>query len=255
MRPDMSKVIVERPRYGSCMRGQAKGYWRDLKRTDLDELPKRERIKPTRGNTKSLSENLSPLRRFLQKQIGRPWDKVFAEICAYISRDSAVQDHVRDHVGDFVAINVVEIDGILHAIARWGGVYPLQNVRRYPFYYVCPKTGLLKRIKAMRGRYRKPEESPVLHIAFDFQTSFIRKAGIWHRVTLNVYPKNPRPKSHDLPFTIFDALMQKPISRPDAVEFYGRSVYATEARRATRDEIREHCEPLKAPNLVSTRGR
>lgn len=123
MRPDMAKVIVERPRFGSRMRGYAKGYQRQQRRVRLDELPKRERMKQAK-HWKSLNEHLGPLRRYLLKQVGRPWDKVFAEISEHISRDSAVQDHVRDHVYDYVAVNVVTVDGALFYMTKWGSPAP-----------------------------------------------------------------------------------------------------------------------------------
>ena len=60
----MAKVIVERPRYGSRMRGHGKGYCRAQRRIDRDEAPKREGLKRSlSGMTKSLNEHLGPLRR------------------------------------------------------------------------------------------------------------------------------------------------------------------------------------------------
>ncbi len=113
MRSDMAKVIVERPRFGSRLRGTPKGYRRALQRLGEEGTPRREGMKRRhRGNTKMLNEHLGPLRRYLDAQVGRPWDKVFSEICSHIDRASAVQDHVRDHVADYVVTHVVLIDGI-----------------------------------------------------------------------------------------------------------------------------------------------
>jgi hypothetical protein len=56
-----------------------------------------------RGGYKMLNENLAPLRRFLERQIGRPWDKVYSEIAERLRVDSTVQQHVREHLRDFVA--------------------------------------------------------------------------------------------------------------------------------------------------------
>ena len=39
MRPDMAKVIVERPRIGSSMRGKSKGYRRSLQRWGMRDSP------------------------------------------------------------------------------------------------------------------------------------------------------------------------------------------------------------------------
>jgi hypothetical protein len=248
----MAKVIVERPRYGSRLRGRGKGYRKTLQRTARDELPKRERISAYhRGNSKALNEHLGPLRRYLFKQIGRPWDKVFAEICAHISRDSAVQDHVRDHVFDYVAVKVVEIDGVLHEASRWGRPFPLESYGRYPLLYVCPKTGLLKKTKKrtrQRG-HQCSEPRPVI-VPIDFEVAFIQHRGSWHRVRLASFPKMSWNDLKATPTTVADALRNVNVTRADTVGFYGRAVYATESRRASRDEIRRYCEPLKTPNLV-----
>jgi hypothetical protein len=248
----MAKVIVERPRYGSRMRGQGKGYWRDLQRVPPDELPKREGIKQAHGSMgKSLNEHLGPLRRYLLKQVGRPWNKVFADICANLSRDSAVQDHVRDHVFDYVAATIVVIDGVLYQSTKWGGLIPLFTSWRNPLMYVCPTTGLLKRGKhTSRRQRRNPPPSPMVHVPLDYEISFVRHGGIWQRVRFEPFPKHLRTDDSGFPIAPYDALQREPLRREDAVRHYGRAVVAMEVRPATRHEIRKYCEPLKAPNRV-----
>jgi hypothetical protein len=49
MRHDMAKVIVERPRHGSSLRGESKGYQRSLQRLGREELPYREGMKKRPG--------------------------------------------------------------------------------------------------------------------------------------------------------------------------------------------------------------
>ena len=120
MREDMSRVIVERPRFRPTPR---KG--RPL---PLDDLPCHQGMRRPyvlAGNPKELTENLAPLRRYLERQVGRPWDKVYSEIARHLRIDSAVQQHVRDHLGDFVAFGAAE--------------------RRFRRLYVDPRTGILKR--------------------------------------------------------------------------------------------------------------
>ena len=113
VRSDMAKVIVERPRKKGCSWHKPKGYRRRLRRYGDDGPPAREGIQACwQGRTKYLNEHLGPLRRYLDKQVGRPWDKVFSEICAHIDRSSAVQDHVRDHVEDYVTTHVLLIGGV-----------------------------------------------------------------------------------------------------------------------------------------------
>src|SRR5262245_11066334 len=100
MREDMSHVIVERPRLGG-------GRARKGRAVALDDLPRHEGMRRPHkrsGDWKTLNENLSPLRRYLEHQVGRPWDKVYSEIARNLRTDSTVQQHVRDHLHDFVAI-------------------------------------------------------------------------------------------------------------------------------------------------------
>jgi hypothetical protein len=58
---------------------------------------------PHSGSAKELNENLSPLRRYLERQVGRPWNKVYSEIAEHLRPDNVVQQHVRDHLRNFVA--------------------------------------------------------------------------------------------------------------------------------------------------------
>ncbi len=248
MRSDMAKVIVERPRYGSRRRGKAKGYrkYRQLKNADV--LAKRESIKfPHRGELKSLNEHLGPLRRYLLKQVGRPWNKVFAEICEHLSRDSAVQDHVRDHVGDFVATNVVVINDVLHEVTQWKMPIPLQCRWHFQLLFVCPHTGILKR---NARREHSPRKLPTIHIRHAFGVSFIRKSGVWYRVELEAFPKKPDHRTWLVQITAHDAFENAEITRAQAIDLYGRPEIATEVHAATPQEIRSHCEPLKSPNRV-----
>jgi len=99
MRSDMDKVIVERSRHGRRQKS-AKGYSKRWQQTPPEDWPKRENIIAHKGRTKYFNEHLGPLRRYLAKQVRRPWNKVFAEICENLRLDSVVQSHVRDHILD-----------------------------------------------------------------------------------------------------------------------------------------------------------
>jgi hypothetical protein len=156
MRADMAKVIVERPRLKGWAWNKPKGYQRILQRYGEDGPPRREGIKRRwQGGSKALNEHLGPLRRYLDSQVGRPWDKVFSEICSHINRNSAVQDHVRDHVEGYVTVHVLLIDGVpCNGEGRWQYGKPLHEMRWRP-WYVCPRTGLLRRIKT--GKRKRPQ--------------------------------------------------------------------------------------------------
>lgn len=142
MRRDMFEVIIERPRRGG---GWLKGKRRGERTARAFDRAAAKAGMHVLGGSKSLNENLAPLMRFLRRREGKPWDKVRSEICAVISMASAVQKHVLDHVRQLVEENPVMIDGRPHDPAARGGTYvPLRWHERWPRFYVCPKTGLLR---------------------------------------------------------------------------------------------------------------
>lgn len=247
MRADMAKVIVERPRKKGCAWNKPKGYQRLLHRLGEDGSLRREGIKRRwKSQTKYLNEHLGPLRRYLDSQVGRPWDKIFSEICAHINRNSAVQDHVRDHVEDYVAIHVLLIDGVpCNGEGRWGNYgRPLQEMGWRP-WYVCPRTGLLRRVKQIswkRRRKRKTENPPrFVRISDTLQCRFLD--GAWHLVTLKplpvLYPD--RRRCHDMDILLNQSVAN--ITPLAARQQYGAEVYAVAKRRLARRELRQYPVP------------
>jgi hypothetical protein len=120
-----------------------------------------------------LNENLAPLRRYLERQVGRPWDKVYSEISRHLRVDNAVQQHVRDHISDFVAIKPRRRE-------RYDWLW-------YQRLYVDPDDGLLKRTdrlpeaKALRlARRRKPESPARIALADDRELR--RIDGLWYEI-------------------------------------------------------------------------
>ncbi|MEM7156877.1 MAG: hypothetical protein AAF799_28765 [Myxococcota bacterium] len=135
----MDKVLCERPRGGRRLKR------RSSYRGPLEEAPYFESNSRHRGGTKWLSEHLGPLRRWLRSQVGRPWDAVYSELRQNISASNAVQMHIWQHAQDFVARQVVVLDGQVY---REPGEYWGTGLMRVWSYrtpvYVCPQTGLVK---------------------------------------------------------------------------------------------------------------
>ena len=183
MRRSMFKAIVERPRLGG-------GYVRKGRPPrELDDHPAHKGMRQPYGyQSKSLNENLSPLRRFLVRQVGRPWDKVYSEICEHLRPDSTVQDHVRLHIEDFVSTHVaVGEDGTLEH--RGGG----RIGRIVTLLYVDPRTGILRLNKAhprVGGRRRSapPSGKRYPHVVVGPEQELIQVGGIWYWVTFDTVP-------------------------------------------------------------------
>jgi hypothetical protein len=190
----MFEVIIERPRVGASWPDRTKGRRAEIARLHPDLAPIREPMSIGRGS-KHLNENLAPLRRFLERNVGRPWDAVRAEICAHIAVRSAVQKHVMDHVKEMVETNAVLIDGRPHhPIAdgpRRDRYRPLRAYRSWSFY-VCPKTGLLKLPPSDGSRRKKNEKdrppSPDVR-PLDESREARRIDGVWYLVTFAKVPQ------------------------------------------------------------------
>jgi len=254
MREDMDEIIIERPRYGSRMGHHRRGRRIDGKvesRRDPDALPFRigmKRAARELGPWKSLNENLTPLRRYLESQINRPWNKVWSEISANLRVTSAVQQHVRDHVPDFVAIQPVAKDGAIWVKNRGGRLVRLEesNFR----LYVDPRTGLLrpnKHYKRWARRQREEDAAAAKHrtervreVTPDLQLHRFDNSG-WWEVRLSPIPVEPvtygrRTYNRALPHT--DVVRAAKLSNLPGDKLYGRiGVYATAKRQLSRKEM------------------
>lgn len=245
MRHDMYKVIVERPRHGRY------GVRGELRCRDFEESPRQASLSAYR-RTKSLNENLRPLERFLQAQVDRPWNKVYAELCAGIDRRNTVQQHILQHVEDFVAVRVVSIDGQLGWIRSWGAPQPLQQ-RWAPRLFVDPASGVLlrNRLQERSVRARRAEQAAIRQP--DPSRRVIGPArqlhcidGVWFEIDLA--PVAEAAAFQERPFDVLRRLdparcparqSAKGVAANQAL--FGRSdVYAWRKRQLGRDELRRH---------------
>jgi hypothetical protein len=233
MRDDMFEVIIERPRHRSRA-----GFPRKFRRRDaVDTRRNPERLGFFGGiglTDKSLNENLSPLRRYLEHQVDRPWDKVWSEICALLKPSSTVQQHLRDHVGDFVAVKTFIKDGdVWISDAFLIAPQPLKESRIR--LYVDPRSGLLRRNKFYQTRrqskaakvQRMREVSPTLQI------HRFGKHGWWEVVLTPTKLDRYEIKKRGI-----DVVIQSGFSKMMPHALYGREgVYSIAKRQLSKREI------------------
>lgn len=258
MREDMFKVIVERPRRGGTHRS-APSYQRERRLARDDEGGESAKARETlrfrhRDNRKWLNENLRPLERWLASQVGRPWAKVYAELCAGIDRRSTVQQHVHQHIGDFVAVTVVRVDGELRYPYDWDGLRRLGDWGA-PAMFVDPDSGLLRENRARQrtrrelriGEAQARSTPPRDRRELDPRRQLHRREGIWYEVDLASLRGGARDDGHPA----FDVLRHRPVriagrhAAPGATGgdalLYGRDdVYAWRRRQLCARELREH---------------
>jgi hypothetical protein len=153
MRSDMSKVLVERPR---MRRGNTIGGGREIgfrQRLAGEDVPVKVGMKYGHVRRKWLNDNLAPLKRFLQSAVGRPWNKVYAEICATMDRRSVVQEHIFQHLFGYVLQEVRAVPSangkftVFEAYER-ASWQPVEQSRSP--YFVDPRTGILRETQSRK---------------------------------------------------------------------------------------------------------
>jgi hypothetical protein len=179
MRKDMKKVIIERPRVGGSYHKEPHPYI-DPKKVDdgFDSGPNRESLTKKMGwEMKRQTDVLGPLTKFLQSNLGRPWDDVWSEICE--NNKDWMGAHLKRHVKYEVETNVHEEDGRLVDDRGF----------RVDGFYVDPATGKLAKTKdEARWRY-KPRPQCIFHMD---GTDYYKHNGIWYRAVFEEW-KCPRP--------------------------------------------------------------
>ena len=159
MRPDMHHLLVERGHAGTgYTRYQPKGWAAQTRFRNDEDTAEESWIEPRRRP--HFSENLAPLYRYLRKQVGRPWDKVYSEIRTFVNADTAVQFHILQHLYDRLAVTVWEdAQGNLWNKGRGRGPERLDQRWYRQMLYVCPRTGLIRRVP--EPRHQQPKSMPL----------------------------------------------------------------------------------------------
>ncbi len=137
MRKDMARVVTEAPRRGHANPSRKWGRRLTKDEYDVDDHgASRAPISPHRQygwNAKEFSDVLGPLRRFLHKQVGRPWDKVWSEITQTLDSRSLTGLHIFDHIRWEVEQDAwIGNDGRLYHKRRWGAIELMSGLYVHP---------------------------------------------------------------------------------------------------------------------------
>lgn len=177
MRSDMHKVVVEKPRSGSDRRS-LKTRWslRDYDpehEYDVAKWMSSARHRQYGWNAKSFTDVLSPLFRYLHKQVGRPWNKVYSEMKASLDSRTVTGRHVFDHAMWAVKRYChLKSDGRVYPnVSGFKGNTPVEGL------YVHPMSGLLCLAEPQKA-VEAPADSPK-RIKVDPSTEFVLEKGVW----------------------------------------------------------------------------
>lgn len=175
MRQDMAKVIVTRARLGGGM--TRKGRVDEFENTPAIESMTRKH--KAAYNNKQLNEYLSPLYRYLDKQVGRPWNDVYSEIRSQIKTGHTVQEHVLIHVKERIYENTF-IEGDKIYCLRWGSKIELHSGALY-----VDDCGILRKNK-VSARKVKTNHSSKNYFIVD-GVIYFKTSGIWYKADIFYY--------------------------------------------------------------------
>lgn len=146
MRQDMEKLVsfrsidVSGPR-----RLTTRGFTRDLQ-----TLPHRQSVRASVPHWRGTAKEVGPLVRWLNRQVGRTWNAVYAELRGRFDPRSDRIVVMRDVLQAVSRNTFVGDDGAIKC-RQWGDVFPVSGL------YVDPVTGLLQRASCV-GRVRRRRE-------------------------------------------------------------------------------------------------
>lgn len=230
MRPDISEVLIERPRRGGGLK-YVKGEKKLLQKTDIEELPKSEKIRQKWTNTdycKQSTDVLGPLVGWIRKQVGRNWDDVYSEIAQNMPQSSMAKSHVRDHVFDFVTVanQVKMIDGKPYHKQY---SYKLSGNRRRDEFYVNPDTNILCLVPPGKRYKYTPPEKPYKWVNED--TLHHQIEDIWYEIKVKRVKFDGRTGHRD---KVFNEYIYK---ASDC--HYGKNIIGVSKRQLNKKEIKK----------------
>jgi len=203
MRSDMKDIIIDVTRKGADVFPKNRHFDEDSP-TKVSIRPKGD------AERKSQDDRLAPLRRALSKNVGRPWDKVYSEICANNSLHTLRGYHLRLHVEYFVTLDC----------RREGKriVDPAGRALCYPEFYVL--NGILHQLKDKKKyKFQKVEFTP-----------YWKMDGVWYELTFTEFKASKRGQ--------FDEFFKKYFYNTYQIP-YGKSVVASGKRQLNSREIKK----------------
>lgn len=253
MRKDMKDVIIDRPRiHGDGGKSiPPKGTKKRFNKTPWEDQKNFESTSRRRVygyNCKQLNEHLSPLRRWLSKQVGRNWDDVWSEICENLSVRNATTAHVRDHADQYVEKNcIIDEEG---RICDSVGL-PLHGSRYWKGWYVDPVDNTLREAPSYE-RYVREVKKKWVEGKDDKHCYYLIK-GIWYEVGFEPYPAYRRAdplvpyRYQNNPNRVHDMVIAatwengdyRGSSEDDCNRRHGEKIYAATKRQLSKKEIRK----------------
>lgn len=197
MRKDMKKVLVLTGRHGGgpgdskILRGKEKTRDKDFESAPKKEGMRQRATKAAGYDRKTPDEYLNPLKRFLEKSVGRPWNKVYSEICENMDKRKATGLHIFQHLYDMIETKAYKDpeDGKYYVDGHfWHGRHEV-----HPGELFVNEAGIIQRKKGKRSdRWNRGKPEPTIEkVQIDQHSFYIKWENIWYNVTFKEVPRYP----------------------------------------------------------------
>jgi hypothetical protein len=237
MRDDMSKVVIERPRWGSRRKSRKWGIrLRPIEGNEFEEQRKfvsSARRRQYGHDYRHSTDVLGPLRKFLRTNVGRPWNKVYSELCAGLDKRKTTGQHIFDHLRWEVETNCY--------IGADRKPYDHDRDRKITGFYVHPVTGLLcylERTSARTRRKQKLVAEELTELKLDRLRSYRLLGDLWFLVTHEFVDGASSEKG-----TMFDV-----VHRINVKLKWGSNRVAIAKKQCNHDEVQDINQRIAAWN-------
>jgi hypothetical protein len=254
MKKDFAKIVTERPRTQSgdktLVRNTRRTNRQKVKNGNDEDFRIKEPMSKNRGS-KEFTDVLGPIKKYLRKQLGRPWNKIYSEFCEHFKKTSVSQSHLLDHVSWYVEQNVFYLTENGKKIPYTSQGYRLtEENSTYPQFYVCPETGLLKEAPVRTLKNKKKNQESFREIDDRFYKEI---DDIWYELTLFHFlveykngkysfkiPKNLKGNTVD-PYSALDVIHRNAIIDSHGHNRYGKykNSICTQKRQLSSKEIKK----------------
>ena len=157
----------------------------EVKSSDEDSINK-ESMRRHIGYGKDFHGRLAPLRRWLESQVGRPWNDIYSEACRTVDKRSIAGWHFIDYLLNMVYIKTETINGKVHS---WDG-YGLDR-EIFPNDLYVDADCILRKYKANQPRYSRSKKAynPNVRKVNDF-LSYKRINGAWFELSYRKFTES-----------------------------------------------------------------
>lgn len=182
MRKDFAKLLVQSPRANpSGLRYKlARRVGKQIEEDEVGKIQGMRRPYNRNYSRKEFGEYFAPMLGMLKKNVGRPWNKVYSELCEVLTGGGTVIQHAKVHLFQYVEVSPQWVDG-KPCNFKYGGEFP--SLR--PGSYYVDQRGLLRVVKQPKKSGPRLKEE-VTFVELSKTEAYVKHEGIWYRATLAV---------------------------------------------------------------------